>query len=242
MPNDDLQFRLRRQESDLSSLQSKMSTQKRIKELRDDPLAAAKAVRYESYLARLERFEDNALYARITSRWRRLYASGPGRPQRVRELAVQGANGSYSRRTCASWRRGERVAQELVATANASVPTGKRLFAETRPTRSPSGQLRRRWTVPARASSPGSSIRSRGDPQAEVSEAPMRSSTSGARGLLAERMQIFSSFDATAYRVSEPSSFFVDGNEIRAAPGDTIHALVAKINDSAAPGRPTSIR
>ncbi len=239
MPNDDLQFRLRRQESDLSSLQSKMSTQKRIKELRDDPLAAAKAVRYESYLARLERFEDNALYARDHLK----VADGYMRQaqdvlQRVRELAVQGANGSYSAEDLRFMGvEVNELLKELVQTANAVGPDGKRLFAGDKAYTEPFR------AVEAAVDGSGESVIARVEYQgagatrrAEVSEgAHAELDIGGGEAFWAERMQIFSSFDATAYRVSEPSSFFVDGNEIRAAPGDTIHALVAKINDSAAP-------
>jgi flagellar hook-associated protein 3 FlgL len=51
----------------------------------------------------------------------------------------------------------------------------------------------------------------------------------------AERMSIFSSVDATNYRVQEATSFFIDGVEISADVGDTLPALIAKINDSSAP-------
>lgn len=37
MPNDDIQFRLRRHEQALSSIQSKMASQQKIQDLRDDP-------------------------------------------------------------------------------------------------------------------------------------------------------------------------------------------------------------
>ena len=63
MPNDDMQFALRRQEQNLARIQSQMGKQTRIHELRDDPLAASLAVRYQSYLSRLERFEANTKYA-----------------------------------------------------------------------------------------------------------------------------------------------------------------------------------
>jgi flagellar hook-associated protein 3 FlgL len=51
----------------------------------------------------------------------------------------------------------------------------------------------------------------------------------------AEKMQIFSSVNASNYRVNDTGSFFIDGVEIRVNPGDTLPAIVAKINDSAAP-------
>jgi len=57
----------------------------------------------------------------------------------------------------------------------------------------------------------------------------------GDEAFWAEKMQIFSQIDATNYRVNSPGSFFIDGVEITASVGDTLPAIVAKINDSAAP-------
>ena len=57
----------------------------------------------------------------------------------------------------------------------------------------------------------------------------------GGEAFWAEKMQVFSSVDATNYRVREAGAFFVDGVEIRVNPGDTLPAIVARINDSPAP-------
>jgi flagellar hook-associated protein 3 FlgL len=59
--------------------------------------------------------------------------------------------------------------------------------------------------------------------------------TGGGEVFWAEKMQIFSTVDATNYRVNAPGSFFIEGVEINVAPGDTLPGIVAKINDSAAP-------
>jgi flagellar hook-associated protein 3 FlgL len=48
-------------------------------------------------------------------------------------------------------------------------------------------------------------------------------------------MQIFSTVDATGYRAERAGAFYVDGTEIIVNPGDTVHAIVAKINESSAP-------
>ena len=61
MLNTDMQYYLRRQEDGLQNLQSQIASGNKLNQLRDDPLAASHAVRYESYLARLERFENNVL-------------------------------------------------------------------------------------------------------------------------------------------------------------------------------------
>ena len=48
-------------------------------------------------------------------------------------------------------------------------------------------------------------------------------------------MQVFSNVDASNYRVSTAGSFFIDGVEIPVSAGDTLPAIIAKINDSSAP-------
>ena len=64
MPNTDMQYYLRRQEDALHNLQNKITSGSKLNQLRDDPLAATHAVRYKSYLSRLERYELNTLYAK----------------------------------------------------------------------------------------------------------------------------------------------------------------------------------
>ena len=51
----------------------------------------------------------------------------------------------------------------------------------------------------------------------------------------AERQRIASSSDASSYRVMDNASIFVDGHEIGLKSGDTVQAIIAKINDSGAP-------
>lgn len=239
MPNGDLQYRLRRHESELSSLQTKMASQSKIKELRDDPLAAAHAVRYESFLARLSRFEDNALYARdhfkVTDGYLR---QAQDVMQRIRELAVQGANGTYAPDDLRYMGvEVNELLKELIQVANSIGPDGKHLFAGdkafTEPFRAVQGSVPGAGTeVTARVEYLGSGAAR----LAEVDEgAYAELDLGGGEAFWAEKMQVFSSFDATAYRVAEAGSLFVDGQRIDVAPGDTVHAIVAKINESPAP-------
>ncbi|MDR0444273.1 MAG: flagellar hook protein, partial [Treponema sp.] len=97
MPNSDMQFYLRRHEEALSKTQSKIGAQSRLHELSDDPIAASHAVRYESFLTRLQRFEVNTKYAmeHFSNSYDYLNEAN-AIVQRVRELAVTGANGVYS--------------------------------------------------------------------------------------------------------------------------------------------------
>ncbi len=239
MPNNDLQFRLRRQEGELSALQSKMASQMKIKELRDDPLGAAHAVRYQSYLTRLNRFEGNALYAKdhfkVTDGYLR---QSQDVMQRIRELAVQGANGTYAKEDLRNMAvEVNELLKELVQVANAVGPDGKRLFAGdkafTEPFRVVEGTVAGGGeSMPVRVEYQGAGRARR----AEVAENAFSAlDIGGGEAFWAEKMQIFSSFDATAYRAAGEGAFFVDGYRVDVAPGDSVHAVAAKINESAAP-------
>ena len=127
----DQQYYAQLREWRLNHVQNQMSAQTRIKDLRDDPIAAGSATRYQSAAARLERFETNI----ETVRGNYALAEGNMRSaldilQRVRELAVQGANGIYEKDQLASM--GEEVNQlldEMVKIANSRTGEGTSLFA-----------------------------------------------------------------------------------------------------------------
>lgn len=239
MPNDDLQFRLRRQEQALASVQAKMASQQKIHDLRDDPLGASHAVRYESYLARLERFEENTRYAqdhyKVVDGYLRqvqdIY-------QRIRELAVQGANGTYTGEDMKAMAvEVNELLKEVVQISNTLGPDGKRLFAGDKAYTEPFR------IVEGTPTNSGESMVVRVEYQgaganrnAEIDEdAYANLDISGGEVFWAERMQIFSSYDATPYRVESPGAFYIDGQRIEVRPGDTIGAIVAKINESSAP-------
>ncbi|GHT63153.1 flagellar hook-associated protein FlgL [Spirochaetia bacterium] len=239
MPNADMQYYLRRQEEGLNNIQSKIAGQTRIRELRDDPLAASHAVRYESYLARLERFEKNTLYARdhyqVTHDY--LYETTDVL-QRIRDLSVQGANGIYTpedMKLMAS--EVNELIKEMVALSNSTGPDGKQVFAGdkafTEPFRAVEG------TVPGGGESMIVRVEYRGagaSRKTEVTDGVYSElDIGGGEAFWAEKMQVLSTVDATDYRATADGAFFVDGVEIPVNTGDTLHAIVAKINDSPAP-------
>jgi flagellar hook-associated protein 3 FlgL len=218
-----------------------MASGNRLNRLRDDPLAAAHAVRYQSYLARLERFEHNTLHAKDHFNQIDIYLQrSVDVMQRIRELAVTGANGIFSRedtRHMAS--EVNELLKELVAIANASGPDGKRLFAGdkafTEPFRVVEGTVEGGGdllvvNVEYRGSGPGR--------RAEIGNGNYTDlDIAGGKAFWAERMQIFSSVDATQWRAAENGAFFINGYEISVSAGDTLPSIVAKINDSGAPVR-----
>jgi flagellar hook-associated protein 3 FlgL len=239
MPNNDMQFRLRRQEDNLSALQSKIATQSKIHDLRDDPLGAAHGVRYESYLARLNRFENNTQYAKdhykITDGY---LQQAQNVLQRIRELAVQGANGTYAKDDLKNMAvEVNELLKELVQVSNASGPDGTKLFAGDKAFTDPFRPVE--GTVSGGGESMILRVEYQGagaDRKTEISDGAYSNlDLSGGEAFWAEKMQIFSSNDATGYRALKAGGFYVDGQRIPVDVGDTVYAIAAKINESPAP-------
>jgi len=239
MPNTDMQYYLRRQEDNLHNLQTQIATGNKLNQLRNDPLAAAHAVRYESYLARLERFESNTLYAIDHYNQIDVYLQrAVDVMQRIRELAVTGANGVYGKDdTRAMGIEVNELLKELVSIANTVGPDGKQLFAGdkafTEPFRVVEG------TVEGGGETLVVNVEYRGSGPARKAEISDGTYTEldigGGEVFWAEKMQIFSSTDASAWRALQDGAFYVDGYEIAVRAGDTLPAIVAKINESGAP-------
>jgi flagellar hook-associated protein 3 FlgL len=240
MPNLDMSYYMRLREWKMNELQNKMASQTRIKNLRDDPIAAGHAVRFESKLVRLERFSQNIAAVRgemalVEGNLR----SGLDILQRLRELSVQGANGIYDQSQMAFM--GEEVNQllaEMVGLANARAGNGDYLFsgfrAKVEPFRVSSGRVQ---------DGPAGEVISRveyvgdiGVNQAEIGEnAEIGYKLPGNHAFWAERQQIYASADASAYRVQQDAKIRLDGVEIELKEGDNVHAIIHKINDSGAP-------
>ncbi|MFP3960271.1 MAG: flagellar hook-associated protein 3 [Spirochaetaceae bacterium] len=238
LTNDDMQFWARRREYDLNRVQNQMSRQTRIQNLRDDPLAASHSTRFQSYTTRLERFSENIEYTRdnyeVTEGYMR---QATDIMQRVRELAVQGANGSYNtedRRKMAT--EVNELLNELVQLANARNGAGETIFSgtksKTEPFRAIHGDVEgASGQVITDVDYIGNIERNR----AEVAEGSfIEMNFPGNEVFWAENQQVFSTTDATGYQVQEDSTIRVDGVEIELSQGDNIHAVISKINNSKA--------
>lgn len=239
MPNDDMQFYLRRKEEGLSNIQAKIANQTKLRELADDPIGASHAVRYDSYLTRLERFETNTQSAREHYKFvdDKLGAANDI-AQKLRELAVQGANGVYTKEDTAKMAvEINELLKELVSISNSTDPSGAFAFAGdkvfTEPFRIVEG------TVDGLEGPAPIQVEYRGAGAHRRTEITDRAyadlDLSGGDAFWAEKMQIASTFDASDYQVQENTSIFVDGIEIPLYTGDNVRTIAAKINDSAAP-------
>jgi flagellar hook-associated protein 3 FlgL len=239
MPTTDVQYRLRRQEEGLSKLQSQINSNTRIHELRDDPLGASHAVQFDSYLTRLKRYEQNTQmameqYNAMDSSFKEFNDI----LQSVRVLAVKGANGTYAKEDMKYIAiEVNELLKEMVAIANKTGPDGNQLFAGdkafTEPFRIVEG------SVEGGGESMVTRVEYRGsgaNRSTQISDGTYTNlDIGGGEAFWAEKMNVVSRFDATNYRVTEDTSVFVDAVEIKLTQGDTLHAIIAKINDSTAP-------
>ena len=240
LPNDNMSYYLRLKEWQMNEAQNKMAAQTRIKDPRNDPLATGHSTRFQSREARLERYSQNVTRARgeLTIAEGHLQ-SGLDVLQRVRELAVQGANGIYTPEQLAYM--GDEVNQllgELLSVANSRNGQGNYVFsgfrARTEPFRVHSGRVEG-----SRGTEVITGVEYVGDigrNTAEIDELQVSDYTlPGNQVFWAERQQIFAVEDATAYRVQQNSTIRIDGVQIDLKEGDNVYAIIERINSSQAP-------
>ncbi len=234
--NTNTQYFLRQQEVKEARKNAQIGTQSRITALRDDPIAAGHLVRYQSFLSRVNVFEKNAQTLSDNFQVREGYINQNLQiMQRVRELAVQGANGINTPDDLKNMAvEVDELLKELIQNANAVGPDGNSLFAGTRN------------NVTAFEISMGD-VDGAGEPlitnvnyngnisinKVEVDEnAYLDVDYSGNKIFWAEPQVYMGQRDLSAWQANEDSVIAVDGVEIQINRGDNVYALAAKINDS----------
>jgi len=238
MSNNDMQSSLRLREWQMNRLQNQMADGTRIQELRDDPLGAAHSTRYLSKIVRLNRFSKNVDTLQSDNRIAEGYMKSAMEVlHRVREIAVQGANGTYSKEDKAYM--GAEVNQllnEIVEIANGQNGDGRTIFAgdrsQSQAFRALSGH------IPGVADQVITQVNYTGNIQEgkiEISEGSyIEQNFPGNQVFWAEHQQLFSNVDASSYQVLEDSSFMIDGMTIQLHAGDNIQTIISRINSSGA--------
>jgi len=239
LPTMDTTYWTRLREYDMNQMTNKIGAQSKIKDLRDDPMAASRSTRFQSEIMRMNRYQKNIESVRATLS----SAEGGVRSamdilQRIRELAVQGANGTLDRAQMGYI--GDEVNQlldELISIANAKDQSGNSLFSGSLPQTTPFRTTQGR--VPGGSADMVVSVDYLGNigrNAAEISEgSPVAVNLPGNVAFWAEQQQIYSTVDASQYRVQAEATIRIDGAPIHLSPGDTVSAFAAKINDSGAP-------
>ena len=238
MTNNDIQYNMRLQESKLNKANNKMGSQERIQQLRDDPVAAGHLVRYKSYSTRLQTFEKNAQKIADNYSVTEGYINQSLQiMQRVRELAVTGAHGTYSKEDLRNMSTEvDELLKELIVNANATGPEGTSLFSGTRSNTTAFDIVE--GAVPGSSDRLITNVIYNGNVQTaniEIDDGQyLEISHAGNQIFWAENQSLYSMRDATSYVVPEDSTISVDGKEIALTAGDNIYAIISKINDSGA--------
>ncbi|HUV08051.1 MAG TPA: flagellar hook-associated protein 3, partial [Spirochaetia bacterium] len=234
-------YHLRNREWKMNEMSNKLASQTRIKQLRDDPLAASRAVRFQSGAVRMERYNQNIAQVRNHLAYTEGYVrEATDILQRVNEIAVQGANGVWDKSQLSYMAQEvDQLLNELVQIGNAKSEVGDALFSgfklQSDAFRVSMGR------VPGAAGELVTSVDYIGDigqNLVEISEdAVSPLNIPGNHVFWAENQQIYSTLEASQYRVQKDSAIRIDGAEIRLNAGDNIYAIISKINDSPAPVR-----
>ena len=236
MTNDDMQYYLQLRNSEMNRLQNQMAEQTKIKDLRDDPVSAAHSVKYLSKIDRLNRFSRNIDNIMSENRIAEGYmVSANNIIHRVRELALQGANDTYT--NSEKKIMGEEVNQllnELISIANAKTSDGTSMFAGDKTQSDAYRVLSSR--VPGSTGKVITEVQYAGSinpVQAEISESSyMDAGFAGNRVFWAEHQQIISNRDAQEFVATTDSRFRIDNDYIDIKAGDNIHTIIARINSS----------
>lgn len=238
MNNNNTQSSLRLQESRLNRANNQIGSQHRIQSLRDDPIAAGHLVRYQSYLGRVKQFEKNALTLSDQFQVREGYMTDSlDIMQRVRELAVTGANGIYNKEDMSNMATEvDELLKALIQNANAVSADGNSIFAGTN-TKATAFDIEM-GNVEGSGVPLIQNVRYNGNIDVNLVEVDegkyLQNDNAGIKTFWAENQQIFGGRDASAWQASSDTVISVDGVDIQIKQGDNLYALVAKINDSGA--------
>ena len=238
MNNNNTQSSLRLQESRLNAANNQIGSQRRIQQLRQDPIAAGHLVRYQSYLQRVNQYEKNALTLSDQFSLREGYMTDSlDIMQRVRELAVTGANGIYNKEDLKNMATEvDELLKALVQNANAVSADGNSIFAGTN-TKTTAFDIEM-GNVEGSGVPLIQNVRYNGNNNinlVEVDEGKyLQNDNIGDKTFWAEHQQLFGGRDALNWQSSSNNIISIDGVEIQINQGDNIYAVVSKINDSAA--------
>ena len=238
MNNMNTQSALRLQESKLNRANNQISSQQKLLNLRDDPIAAGHLVRYQSYLGRVKNFEKNALTLSDEFAVREGYMQNSLEiMQRVRELAVTGANGIYNEEDMKNMATEvDELLKSLIQNANAIDADGKAIFAGTN-TKTTAFDIEM-GNVEGSGVPLIQNVRYNGNidvNQVEVDENKyLVNDNAGNKTFWAENQQVFGAGDASQWQANSDGIIRIDGVEVKIKEGDNIYSVISKINNSGA--------
>jgi len=221
-------------------VQGDVSTGKRNRVPRENPVEVSHSIIYNRVLFELEQFERNIQDGRARLRTAdSALASATDILQRIRELGVQGANGVYSKEDRALIATEiEQLLGELVTIANTKFK-GKALFGGNDTLEDPFKVTRTYSKYAGRTVI--DHVEYYGDMgkmNREIEQGSILAvNAPGNEVFWAETSSLFSSVDATNYVVPEDATVRINGVRINFKAGDNIEIIVNRINDADIPVR-----
>ena len=221
-----------------NKIANQLATQNKIQELRNDPISAAHGSRYASVLVRKEALSEQNRETYDSLQYSEGYVNQIVNVlQEGRELAVRGANGTFSKND-----RGfiaeevNQLLEEMVALVNTQDGDGRYIFGGARTNIPPFRALK---TVSNRLHKDViTEVEYMGSNRANILEISDQDfvprSIPGSQLLWSGTTRITSSRDIAGYAVEEDATIVLNNTEITLSQGDNIQTIVRKINDSEA--------
>lgn len=234
----DNNFSIRNQESRLHNLNNQIQSQRKILQLRDDPISAGHSVRYKSFLTRLERFEKNTQTLHDQYAATETYMNNSLQiMQQLRELSIKGATGTYTPddlKDIAS--ETDELLKELIQNANAVNSDGIRIFSGTKSFTEPFEVIK--GSVDGANAELITKVKYNGSFNSKEIETDelsfMPADQSGNKVFWAEQQILISEVNAENFSVKSDTEIEVDGVKIPLIAGDNVYAIISKINSSGA--------
>lgn len=234
----DNNFSLRNQESRLHNLNNQIQSQRKILQLRDDPISAGHSVRYKSFLTRLERFEKNTQTLHDQYAATETYMNNSLQiMQQLRELSIKGANGTYTSEDLkAIASETDELLKELIQNANAVNSDGIRIFSGTKSFTEPFEVIN--GSVDGANAELITQVKYNGSFDSKEIETDefsfMPADQAGNKVFWAEQQILISEVNAENFSVKADTEIEVDGVKIPLITGDNVYAIISKINSSGA--------
>jgi flagellar hook-associated protein 3 FlgL len=240
MIGDNLVNIVKRNSQKMIDLQNNVATGKKARIPREDPVGVGHSIVYNRALFELRQYEKNIDDAKSRMNVAdSALASTTEILQRVRELAVQGANGIYTKNDRAKIAvEIEELLEELVNTANTKYK-GKAVFAGNETLEDPF-RVKKSFSKYA-----GSEVIERveyfgdiGNRNREITRGDILPiNVAGNEVFWAENSMLFSAVDATDYIVSGDATVMINGTKVGFKAGDNIEMIVNRINNAHVPVR-----
>lgn len=236
--NNDVSTAIAKKESEVNQVQNQISTGNKLQRLSDDPVAAAHATRYASALVRKDVFakQNRQIYDSMQ------VAEGYARSavdilQESRELAVRAANGTFTKSDRENMANSinENI-EALYALSNAQDGDGRYMFGGTRTNIPPFRGLRLASNrMNKEVINAVEYAGSNNTGQVRVSDVDVvPRAIAGSSMFWSRESQLRGSVNALGYAAPENAVITVNKVDIPITQGDSIYAVVDKINSSTA--------